>query len=125
VGLATTPTLGVGTVLLFLAMALLGMGNGSVFQLVPQRFSAEIGVVTGIVGAAGGIGGFLLPTVFGAIKGTTGSFSGSFLLFAFAAATCSLLVVYVGRLWRAEAGELPTGPVAITHPATLDPEPVS
>ena len=42
-------------------MACLGMGNGSVFQIVPQRFPNEIGVMTGIVGAAGGFGGFLLP----------------------------------------------------------------
>ena len=35
-------------------MGLLGMGNGAVFQLVPQRFPKEIGVITGIVGAAGG-----------------------------------------------------------------------
>ena len=38
-----------------------GMGNGAVFQLVPQRFPKEIGVTTGIVGAAGGFGGFVLP----------------------------------------------------------------
>ena len=38
--------------------ALLGMGNGAVFQLVPQRFPERIGLVTGIVGAAGGLGGF-------------------------------------------------------------------
>ncbi len=40
----------------------LGMGNGAVFQLVPQRFRKEIGMVTGIVGAAGGIGGFFCRT---------------------------------------------------------------
>ena len=39
-------------------MLALGMGNGSVFQLVPQRFRREIGVMTGLVGMAGGIGGF-------------------------------------------------------------------
>ncbi len=104
VGMATTPTLGVGTVLLLMIMALLGMGNGSVFQLVPQRFSAEIGVVTGIVGAAGGMGGFMLPTIFGTLKGWTGTFSGSFLLFAFLSAASSILIVYVGRLWAIEAG---------------------
>src|SRR5262249_47951001 len=56
-GLATLPILYVGTALMFVAMGMLGMGNGAVFQLVPQRFPKEIGVITGIVGAAGGIGG--------------------------------------------------------------------
>ena len=65
-------------------MGLLGMGNGAVFQIVPQRFSQEIGVVTGIVGAAGGIGGFLLPNLLGSMKQATGSFAGGFLTFALA-----------------------------------------
>ena len=56
-GVSTLPPLGVATALLFVGMGLLGMGNGAVFQLVPQRFSREIGVITGIVGAAGGVGG--------------------------------------------------------------------
>ena len=50
------------------AMGLLGMGNGAVFQLVPQRFPDRIGLVTGVVGAAGGLGGFFLPTLLGAVK---------------------------------------------------------
>ena len=49
-------------------MGLLGMGNGAVFQLVPQRFPQEIGVITGIVGAAGGVGGFFLPTLLGGLQ---------------------------------------------------------
>ena len=36
------------------------MGNGAVFQLVPQRFGREIGVMTGLVGMTGGVGGFYL-----------------------------------------------------------------
>ena len=43
-------------------MLALGMGNGSVFQLVPQRFRSEIGVMTGLVGMTGGIGGFYLAS---------------------------------------------------------------
>ena len=67
-GVAALPPLPVCCVLLFLGMGLLGMGNGSVFQLVPQRFPREIGVLTGIVGAAGGIGGFFLPNLLGGLK---------------------------------------------------------
>ena len=44
------------------AMLALGRGNGSVFQLVPQRFRREIGVMTGMVGMAGGIDGFYLAS---------------------------------------------------------------
>src|SRR3546814_15226123 len=43
--------------LFVIAMLALGMGNGAVFQLVPQRFRQEIGVMTGLVGMAGGVGG--------------------------------------------------------------------
>ena len=48
--------------LLFVAIGCLGMGNGAVFQLVPQRFADRMGLVTGIVGAAGGLGR-ILPAV--------------------------------------------------------------
>src|SRR5256712_2098203 len=44
---------------LCLAMTCLGMGNCVIFQVVPQRFRREIGTISGLVGAAGGIGGFL------------------------------------------------------------------
>ena len=56
-------------------MGLLGMGNGAVFQLVPQRFADRIGIVTGVVGAAGGLGGFCLPSLLGAAKDVTGSYA--------------------------------------------------
>ena len=42
------------------AMLALGMGNGAVFQLVPQRFGRDVGVMTGLVGMTGGVGGFYL-----------------------------------------------------------------
>jgi NNP family nitrate/nitrite transporter-like MFS transporter len=100
-GLATLPPLFVGTALLFGAMATLGMGNGAVFQLVPQRFPKEIGVTTGIVGAAGGFGGFLLPTVLGVLKQMAGSFSGGFLAFAvFGGFGGALALAYASRGWR-------------------------
>lgn len=42
--------------------ALLGVGNGAVFKLVPQYFPKEVGTVTGLVGAMGGVGGFSFPS---------------------------------------------------------------
>ena len=62
-------------VVLFCGMGLLGMGNGAVFQLVPQRFAERIGMVTGIVGAAGGLGGFFLPTLLGMTRDYTGGYA--------------------------------------------------
>ncbi len=99
-GVATLPPLVLGTVLLFLGMGMLGMGNGSVFQLVPQRFPKEIGVITGIVGAAGGLGGFFLPNLLGSIKQLSGTFSYAFLIFALASLACAGVLVIVARSWE-------------------------
>lgn len=101
VGLATLPPLAAGTLLLFAAMAVLGMGNGAVFQLVPQRFPTEIGVVTGLVGAAGGVGGFLLPTALGALKQATGSFGVGFLAFGLVGGLGGVLILaHARRGWH-------------------------
>jgi MFS transporter, NNP family, nitrate/nitrite transporter len=99
-GLSGLPPLWAGAVLMFLGMGMLGMGNGAVFQLVPQRFPREIGVLSGIVGAAGGVGGFFLPTLLGALKQTTGSFAGGFLTFAFAALASAGILAVVSRSWE-------------------------
>jgi MFS transporter, NNP family, nitrate/nitrite transporter len=54
--------------------AAIGLGNGAVFKLVPQYFPKSVGSVTGLVGAAGGLGGFFPPLVLGTLKQATGSF---------------------------------------------------
>ncbi len=63
-------------------MCALGTGNGAVFQIAPQRFRNEIGVVTGLVGMTGGIGGFYLASTLGFAKQATGSYQLGFLGFA-------------------------------------------
>ena len=68
--------------ILVVGMLALGMGNGAVFQLVPQRFGREIGVMTGLVGMAGGFGGFFLASSLGYAKQFTGSYQAGFLVFA-------------------------------------------
>lgn len=80
----------VSCVLLFILMGCLGMGNGSVFQLVPQRFRKEIGVMTGLVGAAGGVGGYYLNVAMGNLYGLTNNYAVGF--FAFAAIAVLALV---------------------------------
>src|SRR5579859_1220739 len=81
-GVAQLPALWLATILLFLLMACLGIGNGSVFQLVPQRFGQHVGVATGILGAAGGLGGFFLPTLVGSLKQITGSYASGLMVLA-------------------------------------------
>jgi MFS transporter, NNP family, nitrate/nitrite transporter len=121
-GLATLPSLALGTVLMFLGMGMLGMGNGAVFQLVPQRFPKEIGVITGIVGAAGGVGGFFLPNLLGGLKQLTDSFAGGFLIFALVGCFgCAAALVYVSRSWQGSF--VGAGGLAAVGP-TLTPTPV-
>ena len=96
-GLAFLPPVATALALLFVVMGLLGMGNGSVFQLVPQRFRKEIGVMTGVVGAAGGVGGFFLPNLFGGMKWLTGSYGTGFAIFAVISLFC------VATLWQLKA----------------------
>jgi NNP family nitrate/nitrite transporter-like MFS transporter len=65
---------------LVVAMVCLGLGNGAVFQLVPQCFRRQIGIATGVVGAVGGLGGFMLPTMLGQFKQRSGSFGTGFVV---------------------------------------------
>jgi NNP family nitrate/nitrite transporter-like MFS transporter len=87
-------------------MLCLGMGNGAVFQLVPQRFRREIGVMTGLVGMTGGVGGFYLASSLGYSKQLTGGYGVGFLLFAMLAATALLGITGVRRRWRTTWGSL-------------------
>jgi MFS transporter, NNP family, nitrate/nitrite transporter len=82
------------------AMLALGMGNGAVFQLIPQGFSREIGVITGLVGMAGGVGGFYLASSLGISKQLTGSYHPGFLVFGLLAAAALLALNGVKSRWR-------------------------
>ncbi len=86
------------------AMLCLGMGNGSVFQLVPQRFRREIGVMTGMVGMAGGVGGFYLASSLGYSKQITGSYQSGFLIFAALAIVALIGLTTVKTRWRTTWG---------------------
>jgi NNP family nitrate/nitrite transporter-like MFS transporter len=96
---AAAPPLTVAVVVLFVGMGLLGMGNGAVFQLVPQRFPTRMGLVTGIVGAAGGLGGFFLPSVLGVVKDATGAYTAGLLLFAVAFLAGAGMLLELGTRW--------------------------
>ncbi|TAJ22392.1 MAG: NarK/NasA family nitrate transporter [Rugosibacter sp.] len=87
-----------------LAMLALGMGNGAVFQLVPQRFRKEIGVMTGLVGMAGGVGGFWLASSLGYSRQITGSYQAGFLIFAALAMAALVGLISVKARWRTTWG---------------------
>ena len=78
-----------------------GLGNGATFQLVPHRWKGKTGLMTGIIGAAGGIGGFYLPVVMGIAKESTGSYQLGFATFGILAAVAFALVVVLHRQWLA------------------------
>ncbi len=94
------PSVASALAIFVVAMLALGAGNGAVFQLVPQRFQAEIGVMTGLVGMAGGIGGFYLASSLGFAKQLTGSFSSGFLIFAGLALLALAGLTAVKNGWR-------------------------
>ncbi|MFL5618606.1 MAG: nitrate/nitrite transporter [Gemmatimonadaceae bacterium] len=103
VAASTLPAIGPMFAVLVTAMVCLGLGNGAVFQLVPQCFRRQIGIATGVVGAVGGLGGFMLPTMLGQFKQRTGSFGSGFVALALVALVAlALLRVLMARSerWR-------------------------
>ena len=93
------------SVLLFsIGVLALGMGNGAVFQLIPLRFRHEIGMMTGMVGCAGGVGGFFLAKALGLAKGMTGGFGAGFLFFGALALLGFLGLAMVKVRWRTTWG---------------------
>lgn len=97
---AQLPSAAVALAVLMFAMMALGAGNGAVFQLAPQRFSKEIGVVTGLVGAMGGVGGFYLASTLGLAKQVTGNYQAGFLGFAALALVALIALARFQVQWR-------------------------
>ncbi len=85
---------------IILTVSCLGFGSGVIFQIVSYRFQHIMGTASGLIGAAGGIGGFLLPTCFGWLQDTTGTFSIGFLLFGLISAMAAFSVMMVQRSLR-------------------------
>jgi NNP family nitrate/nitrite transporter-like MFS transporter len=95
------------------AMMALGCGNGAVFQLAPQRFAKEIGVVTGFVGMMGGVGGFYLAASLGWAKEVSGSYQGGLLAFAGLALVALAGLTNVKTQWRRTWPELSGSPAGL------------
>ncbi|MBW8834581.1 MAG: NarK/NasA family nitrate transporter [Burkholderia sp.] len=98
---AVMPSLAGGIALLVCLYLAFGLGNGATFQLVPHRWAGRTGLMSGIVGAAGGIGGFYLPVVMGIAKESTGSYQMGFATFGALAACAFLAIVALRRPWMA------------------------
>ena len=121
---ATLPPLALLMPVASIGVACLGMGNGAVFQLVPRRFQPRIGVATGIIGACGGIGGFLLPNLLANAKALSGSFGPGFVVLAVCAFAAFLMLralALIHEHWRVSwrgrearsAGPMAAAPVRV------------
>jgi NNP family nitrate/nitrite transporter-like MFS transporter len=96
---AATPDLApVGTAAFLVMAAALGAGSGATFALVARTApAAQVGSVTGLVGAAGGLGGFVPPLVMSSVYSSTGSYGIGLALLALVALGCLLLTLTVVR----------------------------
>jgi MFS transporter, NNP family, nitrate/nitrite transporter len=113
---AWMPPLGAGITLLVCLYIAFGLGNGATFQLVPHRWKGKTGLLSGVVGAAGGIGGFYLPVVMGIAKESTGSYQMGFATFgALAACACAVLVALRAQ-WVVWAAPGATASASATMP---------
>jgi MFS transporter, NNP family, nitrate/nitrite transporter len=107
---AGVPTMGLALAVFVVAMGSLGMGNGAVFQLVPQRFRSEVAIMTGLVGMTGGIGGFYLASSLGFSKYLTGTYAAGFAIFAglaLVALVGVLVVLRKDRTWTLAVSSVP------------------
>ena len=86
--------------LIFTTLLFLGFGNGVVFQVVSLRFQGVMGTASGFIGAAGAMGGFLLPSWFGLLKDFTGTYAGGFLIFGLFSGVAAISVLVMQRWLR-------------------------
>ncbi len=104
------------TICCLMVAVALGLGTGAVFKLVPLWYPNDVGTVTGVVGAAGGLGGFFPPLIMALVKSLTGSYTLGFILLAGVAAVCLLVVVQIERREPAQGVRVRRPGPAISHP---------
>jgi len=98
------------TLVLFVLGAMFAFGMASTFKYVADDFPENMGVVTGIVGLAGGLGGFLLPLMFGALADLLQIRSSCFMLL-YGVVWVSLIIMYIGEVRKVQiSGEVTSGP---------------
>ncbi len=93
------------TTLLFIVGVAMAIGKASVFKFIADDFTDNIGAVSGVVGLAGGLGGFVLPILFGALVDLTGVRSSAFMLLY--GAVCVSLV-WMHYTFKAPPAQIPS-----------------
>ena len=106
-----TGSLALNIVAFCVACGAFGMGNGAVFQLLPQRFRAELGLMTGLVGCGGGLGGFLLANLMGQSRHFTGEYMSGLIVFAGLCLLALTGLSMVKTRWRTTWGALAVAPI--------------
>jgi len=99
------PPLAWAAPLMVAAVSAMGFGNGVVFQVAAGRYPKQMGAASGLIGAAGGLGGFLLPAWLGALKDATGTYQSGLFLFAALAGAAWISALLARR--RGGAAQLP------------------
>lgn len=97
IGIGYLPPMWAAVSLMALAVGVMGFGNGAVFQIVPEWYQKHIGLASGLVGAAGGLGGFLLPIWLGVLKDMTGTYQTGFWILAMVAASAWASAISIRR----------------------------
>lgn len=114
--IASTPRIVPVTLACLSLAAFFGTGSGAVFKLVPLEFPNDAGSAAGIVGTAGGLGGFFPPLVMGIVKDATGTYTLGFVGLLAATGLCLAIAVWLLRI--APAAELRGRPHEVTPPTT-------
>ncbi len=96
---ASLPALTWAVGLLMVLVTVMGFGNGVIFQIVSEWFPRDIGLASGLVGAAGGIGGFFVPIWFGLLRESTGTYTTGFIGLSLLSLVASMTVTPALR-WR-------------------------
>ena len=89
--------------------------NQYVFKYISNDYPANIGAISGIVGLAGGLGGFVLPIMFGALMDITGIRSSAFMLM-YGVVWVSLIWMYFTEVRRTDVMAGPDTPLAPSAP---------
>ncbi|MBI5453436.1 MAG: MFS transporter, partial [Deltaproteobacteria bacterium] len=99
IGAATLPSMSVFFVFLVVMAGGMGLGNGSVFQLLPLRFPYAKALTSGIVGEFGALGGAFIPIVMGYSMNITGSYSGGFIIYGASSIVALGFLLFFQRRW--------------------------
>ncbi|MBI2413379.1 MAG: NarK/NasA family nitrate transporter [Deltaproteobacteria bacterium] len=99
IGAATLPSMSVFFVFLVVMAGGMGLGNGSVFQLLPLRFPYAKALTSGIVGEFGALGGAFIPIVMGYSMNITGSYSGGFIIYGASSIIALGFLLFFQRKW--------------------------